>query len=192
MGSHKGRAEGQNPFSSPADHIALDVALEITGLQGCKCALLGHVQPFIQQHVQVLGRTALDPFIFQALLIPGVALSQAQHLALGLVQFNEVLIGHFSGLSRSLWMASHLSGMSIQHLASCSLQWLSVHSMPQFILLMKTLNNTDPNMDTPGKPLFHHVCQKTGLSRTLPSGHKCPSNSSSIELFTHRIHFSSL
>jgi len=48
---------------------------------------LAHVQLLIHQHPQVLLlRAVLNPFIPQPVLIPGVALTQMQDLALGLVQ----------------------------------------------------------------------------------------------------------
>jgi len=60
---------------------------------GCECTLLGHVQLFIPQYPQVLGRAALNPFIPQPVLISGIALIQVQDLALGLVEPHEVHTG---------------------------------------------------------------------------------------------------
>jgi len=46
--------------------------------------LLAHVQLFIHWYPQVLlGRAALNPFVPQRVLMPGVALTQMQDLALG-------------------------------------------------------------------------------------------------------------
>jgi len=74
VGSHQSRAEGQNPLPQPAGHAALDAAQDTVGLLGCERALLAHVQLFIHQHPQVLlGRAALNPFIPQPVLMPGVA-----------------------------------------------------------------------------------------------------------------------
>ncbi|KAK4822214.1 hypothetical protein QYF61_011855 [Mycteria americana] len=53
-----------------------------------------HVQLFIHQYFQVLlSRAALNPFILQPVLIPGVAPTQVQDLALGLVEPHEVHMG---------------------------------------------------------------------------------------------------
>ncbi|KAK4830182.1 hypothetical protein QYF61_008973 [Mycteria americana] len=73
----------------------LDAALQDTvGFLGCECTLLAHVQLFIHQYPQVLlHRAALNPFISQPVLIPGVALTQVQDPALGLVEPHEVPIG---------------------------------------------------------------------------------------------------
>ncbi|PKU44015.1 hypothetical protein llap_5686 [Limosa lapponica baueri] len=61
---------------------------------GCEHTLLAHVQLFIHQYAQVLlGRSALNPFIPHPILIPGVALSQVQDPALGLVELHEVHMG---------------------------------------------------------------------------------------------------
>jgi len=55
-----------------------------------------HVQLFIHQYVQdLLGRAALNPLIPQPVLIAGVALTQMQDLALGLVELREVHTGPF-------------------------------------------------------------------------------------------------
>jgi len=55
---------------------------------------VAHVQLFIHHHPQVLlGRAALNPIIPQLVLILGVALTQVQDFALGLVEPHEVHIG---------------------------------------------------------------------------------------------------
>jgi len=87
VGSHQSRAEGQNHLSRPAGHAAFDAAQDTVGPLGCKCTLPAHVQLFIHQYPQVLlGRAALNPFIPQPVLIPGVALTQVQDPALGLLE----------------------------------------------------------------------------------------------------------
>ncbi|KAK4832535.1 hypothetical protein QYF61_023867 [Mycteria americana] len=61
------------------------------GFLGCKCTLLAHVQFFIHQYPQgLLPRAALNPFIPHSVLILGIALTQVQNLALGLVELHEV------------------------------------------------------------------------------------------------------
>jgi len=94
--SHQSRAEGQNPLPRPAGHAAGDAAQDMVGLLGCECTLLDHVQLLIHQYPQVLlVRAAHNPFIPQSVLIPGIALTQVQDLALGLVEPHEV---HISSL----------------------------------------------------------------------------------------------
>ncbi|KAK4831309.1 hypothetical protein QYF61_016798 [Mycteria americana] len=93
-GSHQSGAEGQNPLPRPAGHAALDAAQDTVGFLGCECTLSAHVQLFIHQYPQVLlRRAALHPFIPQPVLIPGVALTQGQDPALGLVEPHEVHVG---------------------------------------------------------------------------------------------------
>ncbi|KAK4830181.1 hypothetical protein QYF61_008972 [Mycteria americana] len=93
VGSHQSRAEGQNHLPRPAGHAAFDAAQDTVGFLGCECTLSAHVQLFIHQYPQVLlHRAALNPFISQPVLIPGVALTQVQDPALGLVEPHEVPI----------------------------------------------------------------------------------------------------
>jgi len=66
----------------------------MVGLLVSRHPLVAHFQLFTQQHPQVLlGRAALNPFIPQPALMVGVALSQVQDLALGLVEPHEVHTG---------------------------------------------------------------------------------------------------
>jgi len=91
VGSCHSGAEGQNHLLRAAGHTAFDAAQDTVGLLGCERTLLAHVQLFIDQYPQVLlGRAALNPFIPQPVLILGVALTQMQDLALGLVEPHEV------------------------------------------------------------------------------------------------------
>jgi len=63
----------------------------MVGLLGCECTLLSHIQLFIHQYAQILlGRAAINPFIPQPVLIPGL---QVQDLALGPVEPREVHMG---------------------------------------------------------------------------------------------------
>ncbi|KAK4806151.1 hypothetical protein QYF61_001078 [Mycteria americana] len=93
-GSHQSRVEGQNHLPRPAGHASFDAAQDTVGLLGCEHTLLAHVQLFVHQYPQVLlCRTALNPFIPQPVWIPGVAPTQVQDLALGLVEPHEVRTG---------------------------------------------------------------------------------------------------
>ena len=66
----------------------------MVGLLGCERTLPAHVQLFIHQYLQVLlRRAALNLFIPQPVLILGVASTQVQDLALGLVEPHEVHTG---------------------------------------------------------------------------------------------------
>ncbi|KAK4831029.1 LOW QUALITY PROTEIN: hypothetical protein QYF61_014917 [Mycteria americana] len=86
------RAEGQNHLPQPAGYAAFDAAQDTVGFLGCECTLSAHVQLFIHQYPQVLlHRAALNPFIPQPVLIPGVA--PTQDPALGLVEPHEVPMG---------------------------------------------------------------------------------------------------
>ena len=94
VGSHQSGAEGLNPLPQPAAHAAGDAAQDMVGLLGYECTLLVPVQLFIPQYPQVLlCRAALHPFIPQPVLIRGVALTQVQDPALGLVEPHEVHTG---------------------------------------------------------------------------------------------------
>ncbi|KAK4822221.1 hypothetical protein QYF61_011862, partial [Mycteria americana] len=94
VGSHQSGVEGQNHLPRPAGHAAFDAAQDMVGFLGCEHTLQAHVQLFIHQYPQVLlRRAALNPFIPQPVLIPGVVLTQVQDFALGLVEPHEVSIG---------------------------------------------------------------------------------------------------
>ncbi|KAK4828118.1 hypothetical protein QYF61_023916 [Mycteria americana] len=94
VGSHQSGVEGQNHLPQPAGHASFDAAQDTVGLLGCESTLLAHIQLFIHQYPQVLlHRDALKPFISQPVLILGVALTQVQDLALGLVEPHEVHMG---------------------------------------------------------------------------------------------------
>jgi len=60
----------------PAGHAALDAAQDMGGLLGCERTLVAHVQLFIHQYLQVLGRGALNPLVPQPVLVAGVVLTQ--------------------------------------------------------------------------------------------------------------------
>ncbi|KAK4831083.1 hypothetical protein QYF61_015281 [Mycteria americana] len=93
VGSHQSRVEGQNHLPRPAGHASFDAAWDTVGLLGCECTLLARVQLFIHQYPYVLlPRAALNPFNPQPVLISGVALTQVQDPALGLVEPHEVHI----------------------------------------------------------------------------------------------------
>jgi len=94
VGSHQSRVEGQNPLPRPAGHAAFDAAQDAVGLMGCLQTMVAHVQLFIHQYPQVLlGKAALNPIIPQPVLILGVALTQVQDFALGIVEPHEIHMG---------------------------------------------------------------------------------------------------
>ncbi|XP_009069274.1 PREDICTED: brain-specific angiogenesis inhibitor 3-like, partial [Acanthisitta chloris] len=94
VGSQKNKAEGWNPLPRPAGHAIYEAAQETLGFLGCKHTLLAQVQLLIPQHPQVLlVRVPLNQFFPQPVLMPGVAPTQVQHLALSLVELLEVSFG---------------------------------------------------------------------------------------------------
>ena len=71
----------------PAGYSSSDAAQYTVSLLGCKSTLLAHVQLFVHQDPQVLlYRAALKGFVSQPVLTSGIALTQAEHLTLGLVE----------------------------------------------------------------------------------------------------------
>jgi len=92
--SHKSRVKGQNKLPRPAGHACLDAARDTAGFLGCKCALPAHVELLIHQYPQVLLlRTTLESLSTQPVLVFGIALTQMQDLALGLVELHVVHAG---------------------------------------------------------------------------------------------------
>ncbi|KAM9644853.1 uncharacterized protein ACIBXB_013062 [Morphnus guianensis] len=107
VGSHQSGAEGQNPLPRPAGHTALDAAQGTAGILGCEHTLPAHVQLFIHQYPQVLvHRAALNPFIPHLVMIPGIALTKVQDLALDLVELHDVHTGPFETLALILAAAT--------------------------------------------------------------------------------------
>jgi len=94
VGSHQRRAEGQNPLPRPAAHAAGDAAQDMVGFFGLQAHTDGSCPAF---HPPVppspSQRAALTHFIPQPVLIAGVAPTQVQDSALGLVEPHEVHMG---------------------------------------------------------------------------------------------------
>ena len=57
---------------------------------GCRSTLLAHVESFISQHPQLLLRAALKLLTTQPIFVLGIAPTQVQDLAHGLVELHEV------------------------------------------------------------------------------------------------------
>lgn len=79
---------------------------------------MGHVELLIHQHSQVLfHRAALDPFSIQPVLVLGIALTQLQDLAPGLVEFMRFTEAQLSSLSLykvpSLWYFEHTTELGV-------------------------------------------------------------------------------
>ena len=91
MGSHKSKVEGQNHLPRPAGHASLDVTQNTAGLLGCRCTLPTDVESVINRHSQILNlRAVLNSFSAQIVSVLGIAPTQLQDLALGLVELHEV------------------------------------------------------------------------------------------------------
>ena len=86
MGLYKARVEEENPLPLPSA-TSFDAVQDTVGLPGCKSTLLAYVQLFIHQDPQVLFcRAALSEFFSQSVLVPEIASTQVQYLALGLAK----------------------------------------------------------------------------------------------------------
>jgi len=110
---------------------------------------VAHFQLFIHQYPQVLlGRADLNPFIPQPVLIPGVAPTQMQDLALGLVEPHDVHTGPLTEL-----VQVPLDGIPSFRCVSCTTQLGLICKLDEGALdlasksLMKMLNSTGPSMD---------------------------------------------
>ena len=79
----------RDPVPRPAGHASLDAAQDMVGFLGCKLTLLAHVELLIPQYLQVLVlRAVIEPLSSQPILVFGIALTQMQDLALGLVELH--------------------------------------------------------------------------------------------------------
>ncbi|KAK4831745.1 hypothetical protein QYF61_018943 [Mycteria americana] len=91
VGSHESGAEGQNHVPRPAGHTSFEAAQDTIGFLGCEHTSPALTQFFIHQYLQVLlRRAALNPLIAQPVSMVGIALTQVQNLALGLVELHEL------------------------------------------------------------------------------------------------------
>jgi len=94
VGSHKSGVEGQNHVLRPDGHTSLAVTQATVGLLGCKHILLAHVESSINCHSSIrLLRDALMSFSAEPVSVLGIALTQMQNLAVGLVELSEVVVG---------------------------------------------------------------------------------------------------
>ncbi|PKU48586.1 hypothetical protein llap_1122 [Limosa lapponica baueri] len=77
-----------------ADGMEYPLVQDAVGFLGCKHTLTAHVELLIHQHPQVLLlRDALNPFSAQPVVVLGIAVTQAQDLALGLLELHEIRTG---------------------------------------------------------------------------------------------------
>ena len=124
LGSHESRVEGQNHLCQPAGHTSLDAAQDTVGLLGCERTLAAHVESFMNQDPQILLlRVALNPFSTQPVFVLGIALTQVQDLALGLVELHRVGLG------------PALSSVQVPLACSFSQGWVSCFSMQLKMIL---------------------------------------------------------
>jgi len=94
VGSYKSRVEWQNHLHRPSGHAGCDAAQDTVGLPGCEHTLPGRVGLLLNQHPKVLLlKAAFNPFSTQPVFVFGIALTQVQNPALGLVELHEVCTG---------------------------------------------------------------------------------------------------
>jgi len=120
----------------------------MVGLLGCEHTLVAHVQLFIHQYHQVLpGRAAFKHFIPQPVLILGIAPTQVQDLASGLVAPQEIHTGPLLKL-----VQVPLDGIPSFWCVNCTTQLAVICKLAEGALdltksLMKILNSTGPSTD---------------------------------------------
>jgi len=82
---------GHDHLPTPGDHTIPDTSQDAVGLLGHLGTLLAHVQPAVDQHAQVLFLWAAFQLLFpKPVALHGVVVTQAQDLALGLVEPHTV------------------------------------------------------------------------------------------------------
>ena len=105
MGPHECRAEGDN-LSLPAGCPSFDATQDAVGLPGCKCLLLASVKLFAHHTPKSsLGLLSMSSSASLYAYV-GLSLLKCNTLQLALLNLIRFTWFHFSGLSRSLWMAS--------------------------------------------------------------------------------------
>ncbi|KAK4810950.1 hypothetical protein QYF61_013358 [Mycteria americana] len=91
---HQCRVQGHNHFPSPAGHTIFDTSQDAIGFLGHLGTLLAHIQAAVNQHPQVLLCQAAFQTLFpRPVALHGVAVSQVQDRALGLVKPHTIDLG---------------------------------------------------------------------------------------------------
>ncbi|KAK4827428.1 hypothetical protein QYF61_017866 [Mycteria americana] len=94
---HQCRVQGHDHFPTPAGHAIFDTSQDAIGFLGHLGTLLAHIQAAVNQHSQVLlCQAAFQPLFPKPVALHGVAVTQVQDPALGLVK------PHTIGLSPSI------------------------------------------------------------------------------------------
>lgn len=153
---------------------------------GCKHTLLALVQPFINQHPQVLlQRAALSLFIPQPVLIVGLSLSMCSTSHLVLLNHMRFPCATFLSLCRSLWMPSQAPGVLTASLSLVSAaEWLWAHSVP----LSMAFWNFWIAPEAVWVPEGQHLSLVPIVTPlTLPSSCPCPANSLSTKQSINQI-----
>ncbi|KAK4819038.1 hypothetical protein QYF61_024403 [Mycteria americana] len=84
---HQCRVQGHDHFPSPAGHTISDTSQDAIGFLGRLGTLLAHIQAAVNQHPQVLfHQAAFQPLFLKPVALHGVAVTQVQDPALGLVK----------------------------------------------------------------------------------------------------------
>ncbi|KAK4824042.1 hypothetical protein QYF61_009633 [Mycteria americana] len=84
---HQCRVQRHDHFPSPAGHTITDTSQDAIGFLGHLGTLLAHIQTAVNQHPQVLFcLAAFQPLFPKPVALHGVAVTQVQDLALGLVK----------------------------------------------------------------------------------------------------------
>jgi len=85
---------GHDHLPTPAGHTISDTSQDAVGLLGHLATLLAHVQPALDQHIQVLFCLgACQPLFPKPVTLCGVVVTQVQDLALGLVEPHTIGLG---------------------------------------------------------------------------------------------------
>ncbi|KAK4810335.1 hypothetical protein QYF61_019138 [Mycteria americana] len=91
---HQCRVRGHNHCPSPAGHAIFDTSQDAIGFLGHLGTLLAHIQAAANQHSQVLFcQAAFQPLFPKPVALHGVAVTQVQDLALGLVEPHTIGLG---------------------------------------------------------------------------------------------------
>ncbi|KAK4829578.1 hypothetical protein QYF61_005678 [Mycteria americana] len=91
---HQCRVQGHDHFPCPAGHTIPDTSQDTIGFLGHLGTLPAHVQPAVNQHPQVLlCQAAFQPLFPKPAALHGVAVTQVQDPALGLVKPHTIDLG---------------------------------------------------------------------------------------------------
>lgn len=143
-------------ISSPADHVSFNAAQVTFGFLVCECRLLFHIELRNNQHPKFFcSRLLLIHSVSSLCFCFGLPQPRLRTLQLTFLSFRRFPWARLSSPTRSLWMASLPSRMSIPHTLVLSANCWK-RAGPTVHVTDKVVNSAHPKIDTWGVKIFNY------------------------------------